>query len=395
MNNFSELMKSNWLVLSVLIYIINIALILYFNPFNVVGDYTQSLIFGIVVVGFVNLLLWIFFDKSKSIPGVPDISKITNTNIFKVISALFLLFFILGLIFATGYYLFFTPWVLTIFITMLNALIVIGLLAVGYQFLSKRYINRLPNSKIGLVLQLIKNLIFLIPCLFIDLVNFVKHQYKITTKTVWLLLLIEITIIILRFSIPEIYNLFSDHDGKIVEKGPIYLNNVKDLGIFQNIKVKNTSKNSDIISPVKYNFALSCWIWINPQPESTSPAYNRSTSLLNYGDIFLINFNRNKIEILAATTENTVLVEPNQLTTIYESTDVPYQRWNNYVINYLGGTLDIFINDVLVVSQINITPILYPNKVTAGAINGINGGIKNVTYYDKPLSRNQIHSLYG
>ena len=80
---------------------------------------------------------------------------------------------------------------------------------------------------------------------------------------------------------------------------------------------------------------------------------------------------------------------------VYESSNIPYQRWNNFVINYFGGTLDIFINNILVVSKINITPILYPNKVTSGASNGINGGIKNIVYFDKVLSRNQVHSIYN
>ena len=115
MNKLLKFITLHWQIIAVIIYIINIALILFFNPFNVVGDYTESVIFWIVVVGFFNLLLWIFF-KSK-LPGAP---LNTKSFIFKVITSLFLLFFIFGLIFAIGYYLFFTPWTLTILVTILS-----------------------------------------------------------------------------------------------------------------------------------------------------------------------------------------------------------------------------------------------------------------------------------
>ena len=76
---------------------------------------------------------------------------------------------------------------------------------------------------------------------------------------------------------------------------------------------------------------------------------------------------------------------------MYEWKKIEYQRWNNFVINYSGGTLDIFINNVLVSSTPNITPIRQFEKATAGSVNGIYGGIKDVVYYEHTLSRRQIN----
>ena len=73
--------------------------------------------------------------------------------------------------------------------------------------------------------------------------------------------------------------------------------------------------------------------------------------------------------------------------------NIPYQKWNNFVFNYSGGTLDIFINGKLVSSNINITPVMYYDKMTAGATNGIYGGIRDIVYYDKVLSRGQIEAM--
>jgi len=309
-------------------------MILYFNPFNVVDNYTQTVIFSIVVVGFFNLILWMLFKNKQ--PGAP---LHTLPFVLKALTIIFSIFFILGLIFATGYFMLFTPWVLTILIIILNISILIGLLAVLYKFLNLGSTSS-SKSKISLVFKLIQNLVFFVPCLFIELVDYIKYQYKITTKTVMIILLLELAIIMLRVSIPQIYKLFNYRDGKIVESGPLYLNNENDLGIFQNYNSANTdsgekNESSDINngSPFKYNFGLSSWIWINPQPESTSQAYSTSTSLLNYGDVLKINFNKNKIEILAATTKDS-MSEPNKLVKVYENENVLYQRWNNYVINY-------------------------------------------------------------
>ena len=75
--------------------------------------------------------------------------------------------------------------------------------------------------------------------------------------------------------------------------------------------------------------------------------------------------------------------------------DFNYQKWNHILINYSGGTLDVFINDDLVASRMNITPIMYNNRVTAGSNNGIQGGIKDIVYYDKALTRNDVTAIFS
>ena len=183
----------------------------------------------------------------------------------------------------------------------------------------------------------------------------------------------------------QLHKYVKNINSTLVKEGPIYTNNLTDLGIFQNYQNAKHSK-------FNYNFALSCWIWINPQPKSTNTSYSSSSTLLNYGDIFKLNYEDNKIQVLAATTENNTI--SNKLINIYEE-EVLFQRWNNYVLNYFGGTLDIFINSKLVVSIENITPILKPHRVFAGQNNGIHGGIKDIKYYDRSLNNAEINSIYN
>lgn len=383
-----DYVSRNWALASLIIYIINIILLFTFNPFDVINNYTQSVIFSVVFIGFLNSILWYYFKyiiKDNNQEDYEVISFMSRVLIF--ITSIFLF---MALLFFVTYFFILSSVSVNLIITILNIAILVGLLAMGYKFFSN-LIN--PNTNIGMVVELLVNIIFFIPCLLIEFIEFIKHEYKITTKTVWLILLFEIIVIGLRFGVPYLYTLYNkfmiNANGSLLKDGPIYLNEETTLGVFQDYTSEDETKNKNF----NYNFALSSWIWINPQPESTSDAYNKRTSLLNYGDILQINFNKNKIEVFAATTQNSI-EDPNKLVKVYE-TDILYQRWNNFVINYFGGTLDLFINNELVISKINITPILFPNKVTCGSKNGINGGIKNIIYYDNILTKPDIASIYN
>ena len=84
----------------------------------------------------------------------------------------------------------------------------------------------------------------------------------------------------------------------------------------------------------------------------------------------------------------------NKFIKIVKIDELLYQRWNNIIINYFGGTLDIFLNNELIVSKINITPILLANKIISGSKNGIHGGIKDVIFIKNTLTQSEIESIY-
>ena len=79
---------------------------------------------------------------------------------------------------------------------------------------------------------------------------------------------------------------------------------------------------------------------------------------------------------------------------IFETTEFPLQRWNNIVINYHGGTLDVFINNKLVSSTNNMVPYMSYDKITVGENNGVSGGCCNVTYFSSPLTLLNIRLNY-
>lgn len=361
------------------IYLLIIIFFIFVNPFHIVTNYTDLfiLIIGLLGVIFTSLSLYINSGDSNTI-----------SFLIKLLIFIFFIFCLIFFIFFITYFIIFSNISLNIFIFILNILIIIGALSFTYEIFSKYLQDKAYNY---LILEFLLNIIFYIPCLFIDIIKFIQYQFKITTKPIWIIFSIEIILILTRFLLPFLYKLYKKYisriNSKIIEEGPIYLNNEKIVGIFQNLNDTDAQK--------KYNYAISCKIWINPQPNSTSNAYTQRTSLLNYGNIINIYHYKNKIEIFAATTnkENTIS-DPNNLIKVYENNNILYQRWNNIVINYFGGTLDVFLNNHLVLSQINITPLFFANKIICGSKNGINGGIKSLLFYDKPLNKSDIEYIY-
>jgi hypothetical protein len=56
--------------------------------------------------------------------------------------------------------------------------------------------------------------------------------------------------------------------------------------------------------------------------------------------------------------------------------------------------MDVFLNGILVGSKPNVAPFMSFENLTAGQPNGIHGGICNIMYYNKILSKGYIQAMY-
>ena len=245
------------------------------------------------------------------------------------------------------------------------------------------------------IFKFINLIIGFLPCLFINFATWIKEEYLKTSKNILILIGIEALLIVFKFLIPFIYSLFKkifSPKENILLINPVPLNRVTNLGLFlttEEVKLSNTSKLDTSDKFFNYNYAVAFSLWIFPQPKSVSDAYSKSCNLINISDIIKVIHNNNIIEFWASTTisgEN-----PNRLIKLYELKDFKYQKWNSIIINYQGGSLDIFVNKTLKSSTPNITPLKNNNNAVVGDINGINGGIKNVSYFQNALSQQDIN----
>ena len=80
---------------------------------------------------------------------------------------------------------------------------------------------------------------------------------------------------------------------------------------------------------------------------------------------------------------------------LFSYQNILFQKWNNIIFNYRNGTVDVFINGVLVNSQPGVILKNVYSSVIVGQDGGLNGGICNVKYYDNALTLEKIERLYN
>ena len=354
-----EKIKMPFLWVTGLTILILLLFLLTFTTFKL--DHVQIIVNILILIGLVSVL----YEKFEEFQTEIGISLI-----------FFILFTLLG------------GWILgTIFA-------VIGY-CIGFYLNLYIQVNKPDKSPHKNIFNFINLIIGFLPCLFINFANWIKEEYLKTSKKILILIGIEALLIVFKFLIPIIYSLlkklFSPKEN-ILLIDPVPLDRVTNLGLFltkEDVKLSNTSKLDTSEKFFNYNYAVAFSLWIFPQPKSVSDAYNKSTNLINISDIVKVIYKNNIIEFWAATTipgEN-----PNRLIKLYEFKELKYQKWNTIIINYHGGSLDIFINKTLYSSTPNITPLKNNNNAVVGDINGINGGIKNVSYFQNSLSQQDIN----
>ena len=84
---------------------------------------------------------------------------------------------------------------------------------------------------------------------------------------------------------------------------------------------------------------------------------------------------------------------------VYRSKDVVFQKWVNFVVNYNYGTLDLFVDTNLVLTQKNVAPYIQnrDNYIQFGSNEEPlkHSGICHVVYYPVPLKLREIKNLYN
>tara|TARA_Y100000389_G_C17423010_1_gene497848 strand:- start:332 stop:1549 length:1218 start_codon:yes stop_codon:yes gene_type:complete len=370
------------------LFLLSLALIYIWDPLLLSEKHPATIILIVLFLFFICAITLQF----RFSPTSDDDSIYNNTYLKYII----LILKYIGIITAVLFFIISIAWLFRnyssasgVFTWIINILIISGAVGIVMLLLKNEKqidsLNKDSNQKSYSYLSLIKNIFFYIPCLLISFANYIKEQYNITTKPVWIVLLLELTFIGSTFLLPYLYHNLSISSGEQLLRDPIYLNKKTTLGTFENL----TSLPNGTYE-FNYHYAISSWIYLNPQPPNTSEAYNRYASLLDYAGKPVIEYNGSLNSLRIRTeTGNREIVH------VYSTKDITYQKWMNIVINYDGANMDVFINGELVGTQANIAPYMSYDNVTSGENNGIHGGICNIVYYDKTLSKGDITMTYN
>jgi hypothetical protein len=255
------------------------------------------------------------------------------------------------------------------------------------------------NSNKNAFFSLIGNTLLYIPCLFSGLFDYIG---KLTTggnnsETAgsFLMLVAALVLIVTYFKMPSVFNILNVQGGEQLVNKPVYTDSAYSLGSYQEL---NGSDKPD------YQYAISSWIFLDAAPPNTSAAYSKFTSLLNFANKpnVLYNGTTNTLMIttdqknLKEVTKNKLIdFDENGNRILYKNSNFLLQKWNNIIINYSGGVLDIFLNGELVKSDIGVVPYMTYDNLTIGQDDGIKGGICNVIYFKQALNTSNIYYLYN
>lgn len=356
------------LFLAMIIYITSSILLFRYDP---LGKYSfgQTTTITLTIFGGVMIVLLLFMASKKSILFSNTPLNLQNLwSIAKITGAILAIIGIfLGIISLFNYFLASPPQTKAFF-TVFNVLIFITTILLFLYFVKDIEVEN-PYF------NLLKNTILYIPCLVYDLIDWIKYQYSITTDTAYIILAIDILFITLQKISDKIKTrLKHNKAGNYLLNDPVYLNKMTIIGSFEDMKANNNNKN------YSYRYGLSFYVYINPQPPNTNAAYNEFAKIFDYGGKPTLMYkgkdNELKIQVKLNESENK---------DIYLGNDLKLQKWNHFIINYDGGTLDVILNNELISSNSSIAPYMTLDLVSVGENHGIHGGIKDVIYFREPI----------
>ncbi len=283
---------------------------------------------------------------------------------------------------------------------VLNLLIVILVLGLIY----KTIVVKIPsgngnaNAKKNAFFAMIINTLFYIPCLFTGIFdsigNLATGDTSGSSTGSIIMLIVTILLMITYFKTPSLINKINLQGGKPLVNKPVYTDSQYALGTYQEL---NGSDKFD------YQYAISFWVFLDAAGPNTNASYSKYTSLLNFGDKPNVLYNGKNNTLLVTMQQKDLNQSANKLIDfdengnriLYKNENMLLQKWNNIIINYNGGVLDIFLNGELVKSDIGVVPYYTLDSLTIGEEDGIKGGICNVVYFTHALTTSNIYYLYN
>jgi hypothetical protein len=434
-------------------FMLSVTLLYLVNPWGIMTNYGGPVVFFTLFVGIVFTILITIYQYFFANPS--KINALKDSPGF--ISFLLKGIFVLAGIVISGLLIFGALKLMGVFDqdaskpeswghVVFNLLLFCTMLGIIYKlFNAGGFLDKNPYYR------LVLNILLYIPCLLVTIVNYIAQLIGIvkgtpstipsTSTTFTPPKPFEIKMLILSLTLlggyfiwfflgkPFLTTKYLKQGGQQLINQPIQTDILTNITSYQDLS--GTDK-------FNYQYALSFWFYLDSFPPSTNSAYLKVVPILSYGENPLIKYSsadntlyitvkqntegepiveyiqQQEIEIKPETVDkwksiqskitddiekvkempfgNDIDAEGHRI--IYKHPDVLLQKWNHLVLNYNGGTLDVFYNGILVKSAIEVVPYMKLDMLTVGTENGISGNIANLMYFKHPLDILTINTLY-
>ena len=275
-----------------IIFLMYLALVVYIytkQPYQIVSDNKSIFLCIFLFIGFALLSL-LAMGFEAFVPFITSFLKYT-----------ILIGIVLGIILAILHVYNNVPIIANTVLFAINIAILVGIFAMIVKFIGAEapvYISGPPTWS-----SLLFKILIYLPCLCLDAVDFVKTELKLAQKqwTYFILLIIEIILIALLFVLPKAFDAVINHNGEVILDGVLPLN-----AKIHAIQVTTTDSNNNqtksltpsLADNVKnsnrptYNYGISAWFYIHPQPKNTNSSYTTpgGVSILDFSGAPTINY---------------------------------------------------------------------------------------------------------
>ena len=372
-DNFSECGKNQIILIAVAVYLLTVFSFMTNNPDVLYSQ--QYFYLSIIIIPLVAVGIWFFKYQGASISGYEKMFVITMVSLISI-----------------GIYLYISNEVSILEIKSaftiyrsLEVLILLVILAIVFRTAIKQFDTSESAGWSGFFIQLI----FYIPCLIGDFIEYLIGEVKATPKVVFSLFIIEILLILSYLYLPKMLSASMTKNGIVLVKDPTLINVKTSLKTYMDLT--NTSDQSvDLLKTqliIKNTFALSGWVYIVSQPPNKYP-YNDEATIFEFTTLhprLVFNGKTNKFKAYFNEAQN------------YDF-EMPLQKWNYVVFNYDKMSIDLFVNGQLAHTVkrnvSNDDNFQINDLVYIGQERGLSGGVCNLMYSTTPLIGQDIQRNY-
>lgn len=266
----------------------------------------------------------------------------------------------------------------------LEALIVLVILAIVFRTAIEKINTSESAGWSGFFVQLI----FFIPCLIGDFIEYLLGEFKSTPNVVFVLFIIEILLILAYIYLPRLMTASITKNGTMLVKEPVPINMKKPLKTYVDLVGGSTKSNDLLKTPLIINnkFSISGWVYIVSQPPNKYP-YNDEATIFEFTTLhprLVFNGKTNTFKAYFNKAQN-------------HEFEMPLQKWSYVVFNYDKSSIDLFVNGKLehtVKRNVNDDNFKINDLVYIGQERGLSGGICNLMYSSTPLIGEDIKYQY-